>query len=211
MLTYALIGAFIGAMITIITVSKAKGSSDKRMRALETQGPGAARALLDTQIPPVDDLPMSKILEQKERMASLAMMGDVASLEREAPRHRGALTSIVQVNAMAMLGIAFRAPDKRAQAVAELERLATQMETEGGALMGLVKKKTRAMAHLGRGLLGEPIHVDQHLVIQQLTKEPNATGLLVAAAWAEALRLTGQQARAEEVMAGVRAKTRAFG
>jgi hypothetical protein len=211
MIEGAIIGAVVGLIVSLFMMLGRKGTRKKLLEALRAAGPQAARGLLDEKLPPLTKIPLGKIIDQRERMAALAILGDVAALEAELPAHRGALTAVVQVNAVALLGIAVRATDP-SDAAARLDALATQMEQEGGATMALVKKKTRALAVLAKGLSGEPIPSQTRLVLDSLTGDGGMVQLVIWQALAQSLEKAGKQLEQARSLRGkVQEHTSAFG
>lgn len=211
MIEGAIIGAVVGLIVSLVMMLGRKGTRKKLLEALRAAGRETARALLDQKLPPLTKIPLGKIIDQRERMAALAILGDVAALEAELPAHRGALTAVVQVNAVALLGIAVRSPDPR-DAAARLDALATRMEQEGGATMALVKKKTRALAVLAKGLTGEPIPSQTRMVLDSLTGDGGMVQLVIWQALAQALEKAGTQLeQAQSLRRKVQEHTNAFG
>jgi hypothetical protein len=192
MIEGAIIGAVIGLVVSMVMLLARKGTRKKLLQTLKAEGPEAARRLLDEKLPPLTKIPLGKILDQRERMVALAILGDLPALEQEIAAHRGTLTAVVQVDAIGLLGIALRSPDP-SDAVARLDALATRMEKEGGATMALVKKKTRALAVLGKGLTGEPIPSQTRLVLESLTGDGGMVQLLIWQAIARSLEKGGAQ------------------
>lgn len=205
----AIIGGAIGVTVSLVMLAQRSGRRKKLIKALASpEGPEAARAQLDASIKPVTKIPLSKILDQRERMAGLAVVGAVEALEQELAGHDGALTSVVQVGALGLLGLALRKDP--AEAAARLDALATRMEQEGGRAMALVKKKTRALAHLAAGVAGTPIPVDKLLTIEQLANDGGLVQLVVWQALSQAMRRAGKLPQAEGFANKVRQHTRAF-
>lgn len=204
----AIIGGVIGAGISVAMLLQRSSRRKKLIKALGS-GDGAkqARALLDASLPARDKIPLSKILDQRERMAGLAMLDDCAAIEGEIAQHQGAPTSEVQVNAMGLLGLAVRGD---ATAPERLEELAGRMESEGGRTMHLVKKKTRALAHLAAGAAGAPIPTDQLMAIESLAADGGMVQLLVWQALSMAMERAGKNPQAEGYRNRVRQQTRAF-
>lgn len=209
MIEGAIIGGAIGVTVSLVMLAQRSGRRKKLIKALASpDGPEAARTLLDASIKPVTKIPLSKILDQRERMAGLAVLGAVDALEQELAAHEGALTSVVQVGAIGLLGLALRKDP--AEAAERLDALATRMEQEGGRAMALVKKKTRALAHLAAGLAGTPIPVDKLLTIEQLASDGGLVQLVVWQALSLAMRKAGKLPQAEGFANKVRQHTRAF-
>ena len=209
MLQGAIIGAIVGVIVSLIMLLARRGFRTKFLRALNEGGPTAARALLDRKAEPATKLGINQILSQRERMAALALLGDVAALEQEIAGHRGPLTAVVQVNALGLLGVAVRSADP-GDAVRRLDELATQMEREGGRTFALVKKKTRALAVLAQGLTGREIPSQTRMTLDSFSGDGGMVQLLVWQATAQALEKTGQTQQAEGIRQKVRALTDAF-
>ena len=210
MIEGAIIGAVVGLIVSLVMMLGRKGTRKKLLETHKTAGLEAARRFLDQKIPPLTKIPLGKILDQRERMAALAILGDLPTIEQEIPAHRGALTAVIQVNAIALLGIAVRSADPK-DAVARLDALATQMEQEGGATMALVKKKTRALAVLAKGLTGEPIPSQTRMVLDSLTGDGGMVQLVIWQAIAQSLEKQGTQLeQAQSLRRKVQEHTSAF-
>ena len=123
--------------------------------------------------------------------------------------HTGPLTAVVQVNAIALLGLALRAEDPSGPGQ-RLDQLATQMEQEGGRTMKLVKKKTRALAVLAQALAGERIPSEVRLTLESFSGDGGMVQLLVWQATAVALEKLGQTQQANDLRTKVRSFTDAF-
>jgi len=211
MLQGAIIGAIVGLVVVFMAAQQRRKLLTKVLAALARGGPTAARAQLDTSVPPTQELKLRDIDKQRQRMACLAIIGDVEGLAREIELHQGPLTAVVQVNRVGHLGLALRSQgEQRDRAIAALDEIATRMEREGGALMGMVKKQTRAIATVGRGLLGQPIPTELWLPADTMSREKSAVGLIVSQALGEALAAIKRIDRAEPYFMRVRAATQAF-
>lgn len=211
MLEGAIIGAIVGLVMAFMAMQQRRGLLTKVLAALDRGGPTAARAQLDTSAPPTQELKLRDIDKQRQRMACLALIGDVEALVREIEIHRGLLTAVVQVNRVGHLGLALRSQgEQRARTIAALEELAARMESEGGALMGIVKKQTHAIASVGRGLLGQPIPTELWVTANALSKERSVVGLVISQALGEAFAAINRLDRAEPYFVRVRAATQAF-
>ena len=205
----AIIGAAVGLAVSLVMLLKRKGLRTRFLRALKEAGPGAARALLDQKLPAVKKIPLGKILDQRERMAALTVLGDTDAILAEIAEHRGPLTCTVQVGAIGLLGVTLRG--EATEGARRLDELASQMEQEGGRTMALVKKKTRALATLARAMAdGEPIPSDVRLSLESFTGDGGMVQLLVWQATAAALDKTGGEQQAAGLKAKVRAMTDAF-
>jgi len=209
MLEGAIIGAIVGVIFSLVMLLARRGFRTKLLRALKEGGPEAARALLDRKVEPATKVGVNQILSQRERMAALALLGDVAALEQEIAGHRGTLTAVVQVNALGLLGVAVRSADP-ADAARRLDELAAQMEREGGRTFALVKKKTRALAVLAQGLTGREIPSQTRMTLDSFSGDGGMVQLLVWQATAQALEKTGQTQQAQGIRDKVRAFTDAF-
>ena len=211
MLEGAIIGAIVGLVVALMAAQQRRNLLTKVLAALARGGPTEARAQLDTRAPPTQKLALRDIDKQRQRMACLAILGDVEALAREIEVHHGPLTAVTQVNRVGHLGLALRSQgEQRARAIAALDEIAARMEREGGALMGIVKKQTRAIATVGRGLLGQPIPTEPWLSANAMSREKSAVGLVVSQALGEAFAAIRRMDRAEPYFLRVRAVTQAF-
>ena len=209
MIQGALIGLIVGVILTVMRARSRKGIQAAVLGPLAAGDPAQARAALDKKIPPLTKIPNTKILEQRDRMAALTLLNDVQALEAETASHSGHITAVGQVNAIALLGVALRSADP-ADAARRLEDLATRVETEGGRLLGLVKKQVRAFAVLARGLGGAPMSADALGPIAALANESGVTQIVLWQALARAYAAAGQAQNAESYRARVQAVTQAF-
>ncbi|MCC6750333.1 MAG: hypothetical protein IT371_21895 [Deltaproteobacteria bacterium] len=209
MLEGAIIGAVVGVIVSVVMLLKRGSIRKKVLGTLQAQGPAAARSLLDRRIPPTRKIALRQILDQRERMAALTIFGDVAALEEEVAAHGGSLTAVVQVNGVALLGAALRSADAR-PAAERLVGLAEQIEREGGITMGLVKKKTRALATLAMGVTGVPIPTETRLTLDGLAGEGGMVQILIWQALARAVDAMGQREQAASLRRKVEELTSAF-
>ena len=209
MLQGAIIGAIVALIVILVSVSKRKGAQKKLLAALQAGGAAAARPVLDKAYAPVEKLRLSQIVEQGERMAGLALIGDLHSLEAELAMHTGSLTAVAHVDALGLIGLAIRSPDPTS-AAARLDELATKVEQEGGMTMGQVKKKTRALAALAQGVAGMPISPDHRGRLATVAGDGAMTALLIWQGLAQALYRMGDTAGGEEFRQKVLAQTNAF-
>jgi len=209
MIEGAIIGAVIGVVVSLVMVMQRGGTRKKVLAMFAQGGPEAALRLLDQRIPPVQKIALSKLIAQRERMAALGAFGDLARIEQEMAGHSGSLTAEVQVKAIGLLALAVRSQTP-AEVVVRLEELATRMETEGGRTMALVKKKTRAIAGLAKGLCGERIPGATRLSIDSLTSDGGFVQLLIWQAMRRALTAAEQSEQAQIFAGKVLALTRAF-
>jgi tetrahydromethanopterin S-methyltransferase subunit G len=206
----AIIGAVVGVIVSLVMILKRKGLRKELLRLLKAQGADAARAYLDRKHPPLRKIPIGKLLDQRERMAALALLGHTSAIEEELAGHRGALTCTVQVGAIGLLGLTLRSPDP-ADAARRLDELATKMEQEGGRTMALVKKKIRALATLARAMAeGEQIPSETRLTLESFSGDGGMVQLLAWQATAIALEKTGGEQQAAALRAKVRQITDVF-
>lgn len=209
MLEGMIIGAvvgLIGAVVALITNAKRR---DAVLKHLEAGDREAARAALDKRLPPATKkLSLNDILKQRERMAGLTLLGDTASIQSELAGLSGPLTAVTQVSCLGLLGLALRA--EPGPAAAQLAELAAKMEREGGKMMGLVKKKTRACALLASSMAGAGIGPEEWKSLHSLTREQGMCQLVLWQALATALRKSGDTSQAATYEEKVRQRTRAF-
>ncbi len=204
----AIIGGAVGATVSVAMLLKRRSRRTKLIKVLGGgEGVKEARSFLDASLPALEKIPLSKILDQLERMAGLALLDDSAAIEAEIGKHYGALTCEVQVKAIGLLGLAVRGEPTAAP---RLDELAERMETEGGRTMHLVKKKTRALAHLAAGVAGTPIPTDQLMSIEDVAAAGGMVQLLVWQALSMAMARAGKSAQAAGFRERVRRQTRAF-
>ncbi len=155
MLQGAIIGGVVGFIVAFVMLKKRSGAGRRVYQALESGGAPAARAVLDPWIAPINGpIKLSKLLDTIERVAALAIIGDLDALRAELARAEGKLSAVVQVQAMGLVALVTEAEDP-AQWAAELEQVAQRVEAEGGAMLKLVKRNTRWMADVARELSGE--------------------------------------------------------
>jgi hypothetical protein len=190
-------------------ILKRKGLRKAFLGALQAQGPQAARAVLDRRIPATKKLKLNQIVDQRERMAALAILNDVTSLQAELDGHHGPLTGVTQVNAMGLLGVALRSAEPGPAATA-LEQVADNVDQHGGRSLGLVKKKTRALAKLARALDGGQLESRDRLTLESFSRDGGMVELVVLAATARALDAAGQPKQAAGLRGKVEAHTSAL-
>lgn len=208
MLQGAIIGAIVGGIMALMMFLKRRNRKEALLSTLEEQGPTAARTKLDLMIPPVRKIPINKIMDQCERMASLAIIGDTKALQDEIDGHDGKLTAVAQVDGLALLGLAIRSDDPAPHAKA-LDALAAKMEAEGGALMKLVKDKLRTFAGVAQAIAGQEVERKVHVQGRTLaSKETGTPKIVMLQALALALEATGSSGDA--LRDEVRKLTRAF-
>lgn len=204
----AIIGGAIGLIVSLVMLAKRSGRRKRLVATLANQGAAEARALLDAALPAVEKIPLSKILDQRERMAGLALIGDVEALKQEIAAHSGPLTAHAQVDAIAYLALAVRGANEEASG--GLDALAQRVEQEGGRGLMLVKKKVRALAELAKAVAGEPLDAAQRLTLDSVAGEGGLVQLLVWQALSMAMRIQGKITQAEGLANKVRKVTRAY-
>jgi hypothetical protein len=207
MIEGAIIGGVIGVAVSLGMLYQRSARRKKLLKALQ-KGDSSAAQMLDLSIKPVIRIPLSKIIDQRERMAGLALVNDLESLEREVKEHEGALTAVSQVNAVGLLGIAIRGD--AADAARRLDDLATKLETDGSRALGLVKKKVRALAHLAAGVAGTPIPESQLASIESFAGEGGLLQLVVWQCMALAAAKAGKTMQAQGYRRRVLDVTTAF-
>jgi hypothetical protein len=208
-LTGAIIGGFVGLAVSVIMILMRRGFRATFLKALREQGAASARGVLEAKVRPTAKIGLSQILDQRERMAALALLGDVTAIEQEMAQHTGQLTAVVQVNALGLLGVGVRSADP-SDAARRLEELATKMESEGGRALVLVKKKTRALAVLARGLTGQQIPSPTRMTLDSFNGDGGMVQILVWQATAQALERVGQTQQAQGIRGKVQQLTDAF-
>ena len=208
MLEGAIIGGIVGLIMATILIVKQARKKKQIIAVIEDKGPEAGKAALDKAIPPLKKIPLTKLLDQRERMAGLALVDDQEALEREIDEHTGELTAVAQVNAIGLLALAVRKDAK--DGARRLDELATKMENEGGRLLALVKKKTRALAILAMGLTGVEIPEEHWKTIEGISNESGMVQLLLWQAISLALKETGKPNPALAFEKRVLQVTRAF-
>lgn len=204
----AIIGGAIGLIVSLVMLAKRSGRRKKLVAALANQGPEAARELLDAALPPLAKIPLSKILDQRERMAGLALVGDVDALRQEIADHEGPLTAHAQVDAIAYLALVVRGEVEEGSQ--GLEALAQRVEQEGGRGLMLVKRKVRALAELAKAVAGSALIPAQRLQVESVAGEGGLVQVLVWQGLSLALRAEGKEVQAEGMANKVRKVTRAY-
>jgi hypothetical protein len=208
MLQGAIIGAIVGSIMMLVMFLKRRKRKDVLLQTLEHEGQSAARAELDRMIPAIGAIPINKIVDQSERMASLAIIGDTVALQAEIDGHSGKLTAVAQVNGLALLGLAIRSDDPAPHAQA-LTELSAKMDAEGGALMKLVKDKLRTLAGIAQAIAGQQVDRDVHSRGRTLaSKEMGTPKIVLLQALVRAAERTGENP--EPLRAEVRTLTSAF-
>ena len=106
MLEGMIIGAIVGLIAAALGLIRQKKLRKGILMALEAGNPRVARQELDRRHPPATKLSLGDIVNQRERMAGLALLNDPQSILREMSVHQGALAAVVQVGALGCLGLA---------------------------------------------------------------------------------------------------------
>ncbi|MBW2733470.1 MAG: hypothetical protein JRH20_13875 [Deltaproteobacteria bacterium] len=204
----AIIGGGIGLIVSLALLLKRSAGRKKLVTSLANEGREVARERLDATHPALGKVPLSKILQQRERMAGLALVGDVDALREEIQAHDGPLTAHAQVDAIAYLALVVRGEVEEGSQ--GLEALAARMEQEGGRGLMLVKRKVRALAELAKAVAGTPLIPAQRLRVESVAGEGGLVQLLVWQALGLALRAEGKVAQADGMANKVRRVTRAY-
>lgn len=156
MIQGAVIGLIVGLIFTLITARKRKGKSLEVYRTFQTGGLSAARPVLDSWVPPIAGTVRTQDVPQTlERVAALGMIGDLSAVEREIGSAAGKLPVVIQIQAIGWLALVTQADDIDA-AVAGLQATSERINTEGGALLKLVKVNTANMAAVAVEVAGGP-------------------------------------------------------
>lgn len=210
MLQGAIIGAIVGVITALFMILMQSRRSGKFLAAIAAGQLDEARLLLDKWHPQVGKIPLSKILNQCDRMAGLTLVRDLTALDREVREHTGHLSAVGQVDSIGLLGLALLGSDP-AEAAHRLGELANRVELEGGRSLSAVKKKVGRLAQLGRALAGDPLDDE---AVQQLEKIAGAQGklskLVILQAIGEVFERAGKPAGAKTFKGRVRQETRAF-
>lgn len=202
----AIIGGAIGGVVSITMLLKRNSRQKKLLKLIQSQDPQAVDAL-NRSIPPVTIIPLSRIEDQRDRMAALTLLNQKDALWSELQAHQGALTATTQINAIGYLGLVLLGePD----AAKNVQTLADKIETEGGALLKLVKKNTRTLASLAGAITGEKVEKEALLRANELAKVGGLSRLLIWQALAIALKSAGKEQAAEDYFSRVRSLTAAF-
>ena len=206
-----LIGAIIGGGIGLAIMLKQQRRRKNLLAVLRDQGTAAARTALDLVLPRRSAVPLGKLLDQRERMAALAIIGDHRALAAEVGGHSGKLTCVVQTDAIGWLALAIRRPPGQdaSEPARQLAALADRVDQEGGITLKLVKRKTRMLARLAAAIAGEQLCADDFNEIKaQATNESPLVKLLLFQGMALAVEAAG--GNGESIRAMVREQTAAF-
>ncbi|MCA9666827.1 MAG: hypothetical protein KC503_14605 [Myxococcales bacterium] len=210
MLKGAIIGAIAGLVVTLVMFAKRGSTRKKVLAALSTQGPQAARAVLDKRVAPTAKISTSRFLDVRERVCALAVIGDVDALQRELEAMTGSLTVVSQVGVLGWLATALRLPDP-SPAIAKVEEHASRLESEGGRMMALAKRKMRALADLAAALQsGAQLAADTRRDIDAVSNDGGFVQVVIWQALRRYLQAAGEAEKAEVYAMRVRSVTTAF-
>ena len=204
----AIIGGVVGAGVGLSMVLRRKRQRRRLLHSLHGEGAMAARQLLDRLLPATSKLSFSGIADGRERMAALALLAEVETIERELKLHHGPLVAVAQVAATGLLGLAVRGD--AAHAARRLTALADQFEHEGAWWSGAVKRRVRLVANLAGALAGVPLTDPVREGFGQIRGEGGISQLLIWHAMAQALARDGRVGEAELYASQVRKVTTGF-
>ncbi len=172
MLQGALIGAFVSVIIIVFRLMKQRNAAKSVLAGMTQGNPQAARAQLDQKYPAVQRLSTMNFQDQIERICWVAILGDVGSAERELQAYEGGLNLTTQVRAFGYAALLAHRTDARdIQSMAHTLHL---IESEGGMMLGVIKKMTRDFASVAKALNNEqPIDAD---AVKRLTRRAAQMG-----------------------------------
>ncbi len=190
-----------------ITWSKNKKRGSAVFEAYASGGKDAALKALNQATPAVITIKTKQLIPQQERMAALAIIDDREQIMREVAAHeQGKLAIMAQVHGIALLGASVRGV---AEAPSQLEALATQLENEGGKLVGALKTKLRTFADLAGAMGDKPLSSDSGTAARRYSaSEGPMARLVVMAALAKSMERAGGDAT--EIRTKIREFTNAF-
>jgi hypothetical protein len=155
MLQGAIIGLVVGLVMVAVRLYQQRKGGAKVMEAIRAGGP-EARTALDSYVKPIyGKVSAQKLINQLERYAWLAILGDFEALEAEAQAAEGMLNVVTQLRVQAYAGLL--AHRTEARDLEAMEAVATRIQTEGGALSGLVKKIATDAQMVARGVAGQGV------------------------------------------------------
>jgi hypothetical protein len=138
---------FIGAIAAFVASEKSRGRAKKIFEALNSQGPAAARAALEEVYPNKPGVP------NPERIAALAILGDIPAVERELPALTGHPQFVPQVEAVGQLALVLYGPNPEHAAV-KLVEVNEKIKKVTSKLAKIPREHGDAIAHLGQALVG---------------------------------------------------------
>lgn len=162
MLQGAIIGMVAALVMVVVTAVRNNKGGKKIMAALDADDAVGARAALDAYVkPPRAKIGTTQMPSMLERFAWLGIIGDLDTLENEYRSLHGSNKGVsfqLRAHAIASL-IAHRT---NASDLDELQALYEDIQENGGAMLGMIKKLVTAHLGVARGLQGvaiDPAHL----------------------------------------------------
>ena len=183
------------------------------LAVLASEGPDAARRLLDARLPPTDRVALvgvRGVQAQRQRMAALGLLRDVTALRAESARHSGLFTAVIQVRGMALLGVALASDDPQ-PAAQGLSTLATRGRREGKLARLFAAGLVEAFADLARALGGAALSPSARGRLEQILSERGTQEVLLLHALERAYRASGEPVEAAAVAQRLQRITPHFG
>jgi hypothetical protein len=171
----AVLALVIGALVTLATRRKARAF----LAALAARGPTAMRAEIDRTLPPATALDRKNAWRVRERMAALALVGDLAAVEREVATQQGGLDALAVAQSAGLYALTLHGREP-AQAAERLAALARRAEAElTGMKARLLVPPTRALAELGAALAGRGAPPATTVTLERFVRQQPLVRLVV--------------------------------
>lgn len=173
MLQGAIIGMVAALVMVVITAVRNNKGSKKIMTALDAGDEAGARAALDAYVkPPRAKVGAGHMGPLLERFAWLGILGDLDTLESEYQALHASNKGVrFQLRAQAIASLLAHRTD--AKDLDEMQALHEDIQQNGGAMLGLIKKMVAAHLAVARGLQGVAID-PEHLTA--MNKRSQALG-----------------------------------
>jgi hypothetical protein len=188
-----MVAGVVVAVAAAITAAQGEKKGKQIFAELHARGLDAALALVDQLYPRSDPYGW-------ERMAVLALIGDVPTLEREVPLLAVKPPMLYRAQAVGLLGFAL-AGKNVGPAAARMRELADRFEREAPRMATLPKKWMRAIAELGTAVdARDPSRLARTLLVQATRGAPMQR-LLFWEAMIRVFELAGDVEKANHVRA----------
>lgn len=154
MLQGAIIGMVAALVMIVITAIRNNKGGKKIMAALDANDMAGARAALDAYAkPPGEKVSAGQMPTMLERFAWLGIIGDLGTLEDEYQSLHASNKGVsYQLRAQAIASLL--AHRTEARDLDALQALDEDIQQNGGAMLGLIKKLVAAHLNVARGLQG---------------------------------------------------------
>lgn len=165
------VGGAVGAGVAGVMVYQLIRVRKKIVGALAMGDMALARRLIDKRWPRQTKLGNTRILALTTRFTALGALGETQTVRDEvAALKGGGLSAKVQVNLHALL-VRRLLDDPDPEVLPRMRELVEEIERDGGAMLGMVKRQARAYLGLALAMDGEPMNDEARKTAESMARQ----------------------------------------